>query len=372
MKTIMPRPILATIHPNAIRHNLAQVRRHLESTGAHIWAVIKANAYGHGIANVYPAIAERADGLAMLDFAEAKLVRQLGWEKPILMLEGCFCAEDFIKAFKLKLSVVIHNHQQIAWLKATLPSAHEDEIIDLHVKLNTGMNRVGFACDEVDAVYNELRSLQHIGQIVLMTHFANSDVPHSVDQALNQFKQHTAKIRETHPHAPLTLANSAAILTRPDTHGDWVRPGVMTYGASPFADKTAAQCNLQAAMTLSSELISVRTIRAGENVGYGSRFTAPQDMRIGVVACGYADGYPRHAADGTPVMVDGVRTQLVGRVSMDMLTVDLTVVPNAQIGSHVELWGQNIPIDEVAQSSGTIGYELMCALATRVPVCVED
>lgn len=367
----MPRPILATIHLHAIRHNLAQVRRHTESTNARVWTVVKANAYGHGISNIYPALLERADGLAMLDFSDAKQVRQLGWDKPILMLEGCFCAEDYLKAFKRKLSVVVHSHQQVQWLQTMLPSAHEDEIIDIYLKLNTGMNRVGFDCNEVDAIYSQLRTRQHIGQIGLMTHFANADVPHGVDQALKLFKQHTAKIRETHPHAPLSMANSAAILTRPDTHGDWVRPGIMTYGASPFADKTAAECGLQAAMTLSSELISVRTVRAGEGIGYGSRFIAPSDMRIGVVACGYADGYPRHAADGTPVSVDGIRTQLVGRVSMDMLTVDLTPVPNAQIGSRVELWGESIPIDEVAQASGTIGYELMCALAPRVPMRVE-
>ena len=367
----MPRPILATIHRHAISHNLAQVRQLIKPNQAHIWAVIKANAYGHGIANIYPALTTSADGLAMLDFAEAKLVRQLGWDKPILMLEGCFCTDDYLEAFKHKLTVVIHCHQQIEWLKNTLPLIHEDQIIDIYLKLNTGMNRVGFNCGEADGIYSQLRDLQNIGQISLMTHFANSDIPHGVDEALTQFQQHTHKIRETHPNTPICMANSAAILTHADTHGDWVRPGIMTYGGSPFADKTAAECGLQAAMTLSSELISVRTIHAGESVGYGSRFTAVRDMRIGVVACGYADGYPRHAADGTPVMVDGVRTRLVGRVSMDMLTVDLTAVPNAQVGSTVELWGQNIPIDEVAQASGTIGYELMCALATRVPVRID-
>ena len=368
----MPRPILATIHLNAIAHNLAQVRRQTEFSETRMWVVVKANAYGHGVKNIYPVLCERADGLAMLDFSEAKLLRQLGWEKPILMLEGCFSADDYRKAFKRKLSVVIHHHEQIEWLKAALPSAHEDEIIDIYVKLNTDMNRVGFACDEVDAVYAELRQLQHVGQIGLMTHFANADVAHGVDKALAQFKQSTEKIRLTHPHAPLTMANSAALLSRHDTHGDWIRPGIVSYGGSPFADKTAQECNLQAGMTLSSELIAVRTIRAGEGVGYGSRFIAPRDMRIGVVACGYADGYPRHATDGTPVLVDGVRTQLIGRVSMDMLTVDLTPIPDARIGSSVELWGKNIPIDEVARASGTIGYELMCALAPRVPVRVQN
>lgn len=366
----MPRPILATIHLNAIAHNLAQVRRQTESSNPRIWAVVKANAYGHGIKNIYPALHDHADGLAMLDFAEAEQVRQLGWTKPILMLEGCFSEEDYRTAFRHKLSVVIHHHRHIEWLKQVQSCVGAEHIMDVYLKINTDMNRVGFAGEAIDAVYAQLHAMPHIGQIGLMTHFANADIPHGVDRALAQFKQHTDKIHQTHPHAPLCMANSAAILTRADTHGDWVRPGIMTYGGSPFTDKTAQECHLQAAMTLSSELIAVRTIPAGETIGYGSRFTAPHAMRIGVVACGYADGYPRHAADGTPVLVNGVRTRLVGRVSMDMLTVDLTPVPDADIGSPVELWGQNIPIDEVAQSSGTIGYELMCALATRVPIQV--
>ena len=367
----MPRPILATIHLNAIAHNLAQVRRHVQHTETdtvRIWAVVKANAYGHGIKNIYPALYEHADGMAMLDFAEAEQVRQLGWQKPILMLEGCFSLDDCRAAFKHKLSIVLHSHAQLTWLKDVQTTAPADQIIDVYLKINTGMNRLGFTGDEIEQIYAQIHAMPHIGHIGLMTHFANADRPHGVDQALAQFKQHTQKLHQTHPHASLCMANSAAILTRPDTHGDWVRPGIMTYGGSPFTDKTAAQCGLRAAMTLSSELISIRSIRAGESVGYGSRFTTPHDMRIGVVACGYADGYPRHAADGTPVMVDGVRTQLVGRVSMDMLTVDLSNVPNARIGAPVELWGQNIPIDDVAQFSGTIGYELMCALAMRVPV----
>ena len=367
----MPRPILATIHTQAIAHNLAQVRRHTEHSGSHIWAVVKANAYGHGIQNILPVLAEHADGLAMLDFSDAQLVRRLGWEKPILMLEGCFGVDDYISAFKLNLATVIHQHTQIEWLKTALQQAPYEQILHVCLKVNTDMNRVGFAAEEISTVHTEIRALEHIGQIGLMTHFANSDIAHGVDRALSTFEQHIAGILTTHPHTPVCTANSAAIMTRTDTHKNWVRPGIMLYGASPFADKTAADCNLQAAMTLSSELISVRTIRAGEGIGYGSRFIAEHDMRIGVVACGYADGYPRHAVDGTPVMVDGIRTRLVGRVSMDMLTVDLSNLPNAQVGSSVELWGQNIPIDEVANHSGTIGYELMCALALRVPVQVQ-
>ena len=368
----MPRPILATIHPKAIAHNLAQVRAHVTASDSKIWAVIKANAYGHGIRHIYSGLLDHADGLAMLDFSEAQQVREMGWHKPILMLEGCFGVDDYRTALKLNLAVVIHHAQQIEWLKTALQNVSEGQALHVCVKMNTDMNRVGFAPEKFEQAFQTIRNLPYIGQIGLMTHFANADLPHGVDRAVSIFNQYTANIRQTHPNIPVCMANSAATLTRPDTHASWVRPGVMLYGGSPFADKSARECNLQAAMTLSSELISIRHIRAGESVGYGSRFTAPHDMRIGVVACGYADGYPRHAADGTPVMVDGIRTQLVGRVSMDMLTVDLTPIPEARIGSSVELWGQNIPIDEVAQQSGTIGYELMCALAQRVPIVVSD
>ncbi|MGL4766536.1 MAG: alanine racemase [Formosimonas sp.] len=359
----MPRPIVAKIYPKAIAHNLEKARA---TTHAKVWATIKANAYGHGIERVYSGL-HPADGLAMLDFAEAQLVRELGWDKPVLMLEGCFSANDYQMAQALNLTVVIHHAAQIDWLAA----AQLSQPLDVYLKMNSGMNRVGFAPADYAAAYQRLRALPHVGAITLMTHFANADLPNGVTQPLQIFNQTTAPLLQAQPTIQRSCSNSAAILRHAKAHFDWVRPGIMTYGGSPFGDMSAAQCGLQAAMSLESEVIALQHIKKGDAVGYGGQFVAPRDMTIGVVACGYADGYPRHAPNGTPVVVNGVRTTLAGRVSMDMITVDLTDVPNAAVGAAVELWGQNLPIDEVAQASGTIGYELMCALALRVPVVVE-
>lgn len=366
----MPRPIRATIHPQAIVHNIQRARTATHTAGSRIWAVIKANAYGHGIERVYAGL-KNADGLAMLDFDEARLVRRLGWDKPILMLEGCFDSTDYASALELGLTIVVHQQAQIDALALTL-AQNQSACIDVYLKMNTGMNRVGFNPQDYGAAFAQLRALQGVGEIGLMTHFANADLPNGADKALALFNTTVAPIMAQYPDTVRCVSNSAASLTLPNAHFDWVRPGIMIYGGSPFADTHAAECDLKPAMTLSSEIIAVRDIQAGDAVGYGSRFVAPCAMRIGVVACGYADGYPRHASDQTPIAVDGVRTHVVGRVSMDMLTVDLTGVPNARVGSKVELWGAHIPIDEVAQAANTIGYELMCALASRVAVTVDD
>ena len=359
----MPRPIIAKIHPAAIAHNIRVAQK---TSGAKAWATIKANAYGHGIESIYAGLQD-ADGLAMLDFDEARRVRELGWDKPILMLEGCFSPDDYRSAQAMQLTVVVHHAAQIDWLI----EANLYKTMDVYLKMNTGMNRVGFAPDAYAAAHARLRKLPNIGQITLMTHFANADLPDGVQQPMAIFNRTVTPILAEHPDNQRSCSNSAATLAHPEAHFDWVRPGIMTYGGTPFGDKTAAECGLQAAMTLESELIATQSIKKGDAVGYGSRFIADADMRIGVVACGYADGYPRHAPDGTPMMVDGVQTRLIGRVSMDMLMVDLSMLPNAKVGSTVELWGKNIPIDSVAQASDTIGYELMCALAQRVPVLVD-
>lgn len=371
----MPRPIHATIYPQAITHNLRIARQATAHANAKLWAVIKANAYGHGIERIFSGLHE-ADGLAMLDFDEAQRVRALGWDKPILMLEGCFEPNDYQLVRELDLIPVVHQVEQIEWLETVLHSFSGglSRFTPIYLKLNTDMSRVGFEVDEYATAFDRLRAHHAIGEITLMTHFANADCVGGTENALTQFNRAAAPIFARYPHTPTCLANSAAVLTQAQTHSDWVRPGIMIYGASPFAapNQTAAAFDLQPAMALHSRIIATRTIAAGQAVGYGSRFTAPQPMRIGVVACGYADGYPRHAADGTPVLVDGVRTRLIGRVSMDMFTVDLSGIPTAQVGSAVELWGKHISIDEVAQSAGTIGYELMCALASRVAVSVDN
>ena len=358
----MPRPLFATIHYTALQHNLGVARAH--ANGARLWAVVKANGYGHGLLHAMRGFAA-ADGLALLEFDRAVALREAGWQKPILMLEGCFDADDVRTTARHRLTCVVHCAEQVALLESA-DGAHwpAGVCIDLHLKLNSGMNRLGFAPAAFGQAHARLRCLPQIGSISLMTHFANADAP--LTPALPLAGQVACFESACSGLAgERTLGNSAADLLHPALLADWVRPGIMLYGASP--DTGSAACHgLQPAMTLHSALIGTQALRAGDAVGYGSRFVASEAMRIGIVACGYADGYPRHAPDGTPVLVAGVRTRLIGRVSMDMLMVDLTPVPRAQVGAPVVLWGRGLPVDEVAQAAGTIGYELLCAVAPRV------
>jgi alanine racemase len=352
----MPRPIEAVISPAAIAHNLGAVRK--SAPGARVWGVVKANAYGHGLARVLPAVAQ-ADGLALLDLAEARLLREAGYTGPILLLEGCFAAEDVAVARHLGLHVVVHCNEQIRLLETAGAGAP----LHVYLKMNSGMNRLGFAPEDLRARHAALASLAAVASITLMTHFARAESPDGIDEALARFQAATHDLP-----GERSLSNSAATLAHAKARGDWVRPGIALYGSSPFAERSAQALGLEAAMTLSSELIAIQQLRPGESVGYGGRFVATVPMRIGVVACGYADGYPRIAPDGTPVLVAGHRTRVVGAVSMDMLTVDLTGVEQAQVGAPVELWGTRVSVDEVAHAAGTVGYELLCALAPRVPV----
>ncbi|MDZ7652223.1 MAG: alanine racemase [Burkholderiaceae bacterium] len=361
----MPRPIQALIHLDGLRHNLAQVRQH--AAARRVWAVIKANAYGHGIERVLPAFAQ-ADGLALLDLAEAERARAAGWRKPILLLEGVFEARDLDVVSRLDLAAVVHEERQVQWLQAARPA----RAIDVHLKLNTGMNRLGFRPADCAALLARLGAGPAVRVTTVMMHFANSDVP-EIDGPAGIAAQLTA-FEQALPgwQGQRSLANSAALFLQPQVGGDWVRPGIALYGGTPRSGLPATALNLQAGMTLRSRLIAIQQLQAGECVGYGARWRATRACRIGVVACGYADGYPRVAPDGTPVAVDGQRVPLVGRVSMDMITVDLTDAPQAQVGSSVELWGRQVPIDTVAARCGAVGYELMCALAPRVPVEVID
>ncbi|MFM0520092.1 MULTISPECIES: alanine racemase [Caballeronia] len=355
----MPRPISARIHLDAVRQNLQLVKRLAPSS--RVWSVIKANAYGHGIERIYPALAE-ADGIALLDLDEAVRVRELGWEKPILLLEGIFEPADVETADRHRLTVTVHCDEQLALLKTSRPR----ERIDIQLKMNSGMNRLGFRPGEFEAAWERASGIEAVGSIGLMSHFANAD-DGAIDWQTDEFDVATRNLPGTR-----SLSNSAAVLWHPRAHRDWVRPGTILYGASPTGRARDIEgFALRAAMTLESRIIGVQTLAPNETIGYGRTFTADRAMRIGVVACGYADGYPRHAPTGTPVMIDGVRTRIVGRVSMDMLTVDLTPCPAAGIGSSVELWGEHVRVDEVAEPSGTIGYELVCALARRVPVSID-
>lgn len=365
----MPRPIQATIHQDALRHNLARVRR--SAPDAKVWAVVKANAYGHGIERVYEAL-RGADGFALLDLLEAERVRALGWRGPILLLEGVFEARDLELCSRLGLWHTIHCDEQIEML-----AAHKTQVPHrVFLKMNSGMNRLGFAPHRFRSAWTRLDALPQVEEITLMTHFSDADGPRGIAHQVQAFLEATRDLP-----GERTLGNSATALRHagdPQVRGDWLRPGIAVYGSAPdYPENDIAHWDLQPTMTLASRLIGVQELRPGDTVGYGSSYTATAPVRIGVVACGYADGYPRHCTTGTPVLVDGVRTQLIGRVSMDMLAVDLTPVPAAGFGSEVTLWGRAasgavLSIDEVARSAGTLGYELMCALAQRVPVAVAD
>src|SRR4051812_5856292 len=352
----MPRPIRAAISASALAHNLAVARQH--AGNAKIWAVIKANAYGHGLERAARAM-QAADGFAVLDFQEAARLRVAGVTKPILMLEGVFKPLDVPLLSKYALTPVIHNAAQVDMLR----TAGLEGPIDTYVKINSGMNRLGFTPESLGASYQALRQNPRVKSITLMTHFADADGATGVKAQLEWFGEMT----KSFPHRR-SLANSAALLRFPEAHGEWVRPGIMLYGCSPFADRPAATFDLKPAMTLSSELIATQHLQPGERVGYGFSYEAVGELPIGIVACGYADGYPRHAPAGTPVLVNGQRTRTVGRVSMDMIMVDLSGIPDAGVGTAATLWGEGLSADEVAAAAGTLSYELLCALAPRVPV----
>jgi alanine racemase len=365
----VPRPIEALIHTDALAHNLRRARQ--AAPDARVWAVVKANAYGHGIERAFAGL-RGADGFALLDLDEAERVRALGWRGPVLLLEGCFEPRDLERCSRLNLWHVVHRETQIDWL-----AAHKTQQPQrVFLKMNSGMNRLGFTPSAFRGAWARLNALPQVGEITLMTHFSDADSARGIAHQVATFE---AAARDL--PGERSLSNSAATLRHASSaavSADWVRAGILCYGSAPdFPTHDIARWQLQPAMTLRAQLIAVQSLQAGDSVGYGSSFVAETPMRIGVVACGYADGYPRACATGTPVLVDGVRTRTVGRVSMDMLTVDLSPLPHAGPGSEVTLWGRGthgslLPIDEVAACAGTIGYELMCALAPRVPVHEVD
>ncbi len=354
------RPIFATISSQALQHNLAVVKQHV--TTAKIMAVVKANAYGHGLIDVAHALHE-ADGFATLNISEAIDLREAGIEKPILLLEGTFGEDALRIAASFEISVVVHQSEQLK----LIANAKLARPVNIYLKMNSGMNRLGFRPSVFKVVFDQLSSSHNVANITLMTHFATADEEVGIAEPLKRFEEVTKAIS-----APKSLANSATILRYPEAHADWVRPGIMLYGASPVSSMLATAFDLQPAMQLNSEVIAVQTIEKGESVGYGNTFTASKQMKIGIVACGYADGYPRHAPSGTPIAVSGQLTKTLGRVSMDMLYCDLTDLSDVGLGSSVELWGNTVSVDTVAEASGTVGYELLCAVAPRVPMKVVE
>jgi alanine racemase len=354
----LTRPIRATIDLSALRGNFAIARQRAE--GAALWAVIKANAYGHGLMRTAEALDDLADGFALLDLDDAVALREAGFRQPILLLEGFFEADELPLLAEYGLTPVVHTLEQIEMLTgAALPAR-----LPVYLKLNSGMNRLGLSAEEFHAALTALETSRNVSGITLMTHFADADLERGIAWQMARFEEAVQGCDH-----PVSLANSAALLRYPAARRGWARTGIMLYGSSPFPqDESAEALGLRPVMTLSSRLVAVQELAAGERVGYGGIFTAERSMRIGVVACGYADGYPRHAPTGTPILVEGRRTRTVGRVSMDMIMVDLEGIPDAGIGSPVVLWGEGLPVDDVATAAGTVSYELLCALAQRVPV----
>ncbi len=346
------RPARALIDLQALRHNYRLAR---ELSAARALAVIKADAYGHGAVRCAQALQAEADGFAVACIEEALELRAAGIDKPILLLEGFFEADELALIAQHDLWCVVHAFWQIEAIERAAPG----KPLRVWLKLDSGMHRVGLEPHQLQAGWQRLQASGKVDRIVLMSHFARADeldCPRSREQ-VQVFEQARQGLS-----AEVSLCNSPAILGWPGMPGDWVRPGIMLYGATPFECPHEQAARLRPVMTLESRIISVRDLPAGEPVGYGASFVAPRPTRVGVVAMGYADGYPRHAPSGTPVSVDGRPARLIGRVSMDMLTVDLSDLPQSGLGSRVELWGPTVPASEVALLAETIPYELFCNL----------
>lgn len=359
----MTRPACVVIDGAAARANLARV--HQLAPGCRVMAVVKADAYGHGVSRLAAAFAD-ADAFGVACLEEAVALRDAGVQGRIVLLEGPFAANEFAEIQRLGLDTVIHNVEQVVMLER----AASARPIRVWLKIDTGMHRLGFDPGDVRNAWQRLTSCGKVAPWpCLMTHLASahSAADSSVAEQLHCFERTIAGLP-----GERSIANSAAVLSRPETHVDWVRPGLMLYGSSPFEQREATDDGLTPVMTLRSELISVRYVAAGEGVGYGATWRCPHDMPIGVVALGYGDGYPRHAGSGTPVLVCGRRTQVIGRASMDMITVDLRPVPDARVGDPVVFWGAGLPVDEIARHAGTVPYELLCSVRVRVRYVASD
>ncbi|MET0029740.1 MAG: alanine racemase [Candidatus Thiodiazotropha sp.] len=348
----------ARIDHAALRHNLNRARQ--AAPGCKVWAVIKADAYGHGMLRVAHTLTE-ADGFAVARLDEALELRRNGFQQRILILSACSTRAEYQAAAEAGLETVIHHPRQLEELpdgndlKAPLP---------VWLKVDTGMHRLGFDPQSVAQVSERLTRHPAVGELHLISHLACADDP--ADPLTQQQCQKFFSL-DPSPYRARSLANSAGILGVPESHADWIRPGIMLYGASPFLDSRAEQVGLRPVMTLESRVISVKQCRAGETVGYGGAYRCPEAMPVAVIAVGYGDGYPRHAPSGTPVRVRDRILPLAGRVSMDMITVDARALPDIRIGDPAVLWGEGLPVEEIAERAGTIAYELLCGVTRRVP-----
>ncbi|TCK18944.1 alanine racemase [Thiogranum longum] len=353
----MTRPVRAHIDLSALTFNLSQARR--AAPDSRVMAVVKADGYGHGMLAVATALQD-ADAFAVASLDEGLQLRNAGIEKPVLLLEGVFSATELTAVMQHHFELVVHQALQLEWLETLDVSAR----LSVWLKVDTGMNRLGFAPGDALAAWDRLEAMPQVETLQWMSHFACADEP---EHTANDHQESTFRQLCMQREAPRSLANSAALLTRPSSHVEWVRPGIMLYGASPMAAGHACPVELRPVMTLGSELIAVHHCRKGDAVGYGQAWVCPEDMPVGVVAAGYGDGYPRHAPSGTPVLVNGEVAELIGRVSMDMLCVDLRTQPQARAGDPVVLWGEGLPVESVAGAAGTISYALLCGVTPRVP-----
>lgn len=355
----MSRPTFKTIDLAALRHNLERI--HALVPGCSVMAMVKANAYGHGIAQIGMAL-PTAEALGVASLDEGVMLREAGVTQPIVLIEGLFYADELELAEQHNFTLVVHHLPHVDMLE----KANVKKPFPIWLKVNTGMHRLGIPLDQLNIIYQRLMAIAAVKKpIGLMTHFAEADMIESdaTKKQIELFNQATARLS-----GPRSLANSAGILAWPDAHGDWVRPGLMLYGASPLPDKTGLDHDLLPVMTLSSRLIAINQVKKGGKVGYGGTWQAPEDMLIGVVGVGYGDGYPQFAKQGTPILVNGVECPLVGRVSMDMLTVDLRQQPAACVNDPVILWGKGLPVERIAKSSGTSAYELLTRMTPRPKV----
>ena len=352
------RPLVATVDLTALRHNYLLAKQCAPQRKA--FAVVKANAYGHGACEAVTALREIADGFAVACLEEAEDIRRSAPDARILLLEGCFEPAEYLRAAELGLDVAVQDQRQADWLLA----ANISRPLNVWLKLDSGMHRLGFTLEGLRDCHERLKGKAQVGELNLISHFACADERgHPLTEL--QLERYAELLSLEFDNC--SLANSAAVLALPQAHMAWIRPGIMLYGATPFAELSAQELGLRPVMTLTGALIAVRDVSEGESVGYGASWVAQRASRIGTVSCGYADGYPRAAPSGTSVVIHGQRVPLAGRVSMDMLAVDLTDLPQAQLGDAVELWGAQMPIDELAQACGTIGYELLTKVTGRVP-----
>jgi alanine racemase len=360
----MSRTTVATIHLAALRHNLARARE--LAGGAQVMAVVKADAYGHGLERVARALDGEAGAFAVAAIADGLRLRAAGHRQRIVVLSGPDSAADIIEMQRLRLEATIHHESQLPWLAKAEPARGP---VRIWLKVDTGMHRLGFPAERVRDVYEKLAAMPAVASpIGLMTHFASSEAFEGDDTAA-QIARFLA-VTEGLP-GPRSLANSAAVIGWPAAHGDWVRTGGVLYGLSVVEGKSGSDFGFRPAMTLSTRLVAINRVAQGERIGYNGTYTCPEDMAIGVAAIGYGDGYPRSAAPGTPVLVGGKRVPIVGRVSMDLITIDLRDAPQAKVGDRVVLWGDGLPVEEVAAQAATISYDLTCGMTRRV-LFVED